>query len=223
MSLRVLIADDDPRILGMLRRGLHYAGFDVLEAQDGEIALRLALSAEPDLVVLDIAMPKLDGYEVCRRVRECSRVPILMLTARGELPDRIAGLRGGADDYLVKPFAFQELTARLEALARRAGLMSAEVLTFADVELDTETGTVTRDGRVIELAPRERDVLELLMRHPQQVIETATVWERIWGDDRRGESNALNVAFSGLRRKLGSPTIVETVRGIGYRLRDPSP
>jgi two-component system, OmpR family, response regulator MprA len=207
----------------MLRRGLHYAGFDVLEAEDGERALHLALSAEPDLVVLDISMPKLDGYEVCRRLRESSRVPILMLTARGELPDRIAGLRGGADDYLVKPFAFQELTARLEALARRAGLMADEVLRFADVELDTETGAVTRDGRVVELAPRERDVLELLMRHPQQVLETATVWERIWGDDRRGESNALNVVFSGLRRKLGSPTIVETVRGIGYRLRDPSP
>jgi len=206
----------------MLHRGLHYAGFDVLEAQDGEEALHVALSADPDLVVLDIGMPKLDGYEVCRRLRESSRVPILMLTARGELPDRIAGLRGGADDYLVKPFAFQELTARLEALARRAGLMAAEVLTFADVELDTETGTVTRGGRAVELAPRERDVLELLMRHPHQVLETATVWERIWGDDRRGESNALNVAFSGLRRKLGSPTIVETVRGIGYRLRDPS-
>src|SRR5262249_22060727 len=121
MGLRVLIADDDPRVLGMLRRGLHYAGFDVLEATDGEQARSPALGWGPDLVVLDITMPKLDGVEVCRRLRETSRVPILMLTARGEVPDRVAGLRSGADDYLVKPFAFQELTARLEALARRAG------------------------------------------------------------------------------------------------------
>ena len=221
MGLRVLVADDDPRILGMLRRGLHYAGFEVLEAADGEQALRAALSADPDLVVLDIGMPKLDGYEVCQRLRETSRVPILMLTARGELPDRIAGLRGGADDYLVKPFAFQELTARLEALARRAGLMATEILRFDDVELNTETGVVARRGHAVELAPRERDLFELLLRHPHQVLETATVWERVWGDDRSGESNALNVAFSGLRRKLGTPSIIETVRGIGYRLRDP--
>jgi two-component system response regulator MprA len=222
MGLRVLIADDDPRVLGMLRRGLHYEGFEVLEAADGEQALSVALSSAPDLVVLDITMPKLDGVEVCRRLRETSRVPILMLTARGEVPDRVAGLRGGADDYLVKPFAFQELTARLEALARRAGLMSAEVLAFADIELDTETGKVTRGTEAIELAPRERDLLELLLRHPNQVLETGTVWERVWGDDRSGESNALNVAFSGLRRKLGEPTIIETVRGLGYRLRKPA-
>jgi two-component system, OmpR family, response regulator MprA len=222
MALRVLIADDDPRIVGMLRRGLHYAGFEVLEATDGEQALRVALTAEPDLVVLDIAMPKLDGYEVCERLRASSRVPILMLTARGEVPDRVSGLRSGADDYLVKPFAFQELTARLEALARRAGLMAGEVLRFADVELDTATARVTRRGEPVDLAPRERELLELLMRHPQQVLETTTVWERVWGDDRSGESNAMNVAFSGLRRKLGAPTIIETVRGIGYRLRDPS-
>ena len=222
MGLRVLVADDDLRIRAMLRRGLHYAGFDVLEAQDGEQALLLALTQEPDLVVLDIAMPKLDGYEVCRRLRETSRVPILMLTARGELPDRVAGLRGGADDYLVKPFAFQELIARLEVLARRGGLQAATILTFADLELDTETGAVTRGGRPVELAPRERDLLELLIRHPSQVLETAVVWERVWGEDRQGESNALNVAFSGLRRKLGTPNLVETVRGIGYRLRDPA-
>jgi two-component system, OmpR family, response regulator MprA len=222
MTLRVLIADDDPRIVGMLRRGLHYAGFEVVEATDGEEALHAALTSEPDLVVLDIAMPKLDGYEVCKRLRESSHVPILMLTARGEVPDRVTGLRSGADDYLVKPFAFQELTARLEALARRAGLMAGELLTFADVELDTETGAVTRAGEPVDLSPRERELLELLMRHPHQVLETTTVWERVWGGDRSGESNAMNVAFSGLRRKLGAPAIIETVRGIGYRLRDPS-
>jgi two-component system response regulator MprA len=222
VSVRVLVADDDARIRAMLRRGLHYAGFEVLEAADGEEALRKAINDEPDLIVLDVAMPKLDGYEVCRRLRLTSKVPILMLTARGELPDRVAGLRGGADDYLVKPFAFQELTARLEALARRSGLMAGEQLRFADIELDTETGSIRRGGRAVELAPRERDVLELLLRHPGQVLETATVWARVWGDDRSGESNALNVAFSGLRRKLGEPNVIETVRGTGYRLRDPS-
>jgi two-component system response regulator MprA len=206
----------------MLRRGLHYAGFEVLEAADGEQALSVAISAEPDLIVLDVAMPKLDGLEVCRRLRQTSAVPILMLTARGELPDRVAGLRGGADDYLAKPFAFQELTARLDALARRSGLMAGERLIFADLELDAETGAVIRAGAPIDLAPRERDLLELLMRHPGQVLETATVWERVWGADRRGESNALNVAFSGLRRKLGDPGLIETVRGTGYRLRAPS-
>jgi two-component system response regulator MprA len=218
MALRVLIAEDDERMRAMIRRGLGYAGFEVLEAADGEEALRAALDLSPDLIVLDIGMPKLDGNQVCQALRQTSSVPILILTARGELPDRVAGLRGGADDYLVKPFAFQELTARLEALARRAGLNAAEVLAFGDVELAPGTGRVTRGGRVVELAPRERDVLELLLRHPGQLLESATVWERVWGDDRRGESNALNVAFSGLRRKLGEPSIVETVRGIGYRL-----
>jgi len=222
MTIRVLVADDDDRIRAMLRRGLHYAGFEVLEAADGEQALSVAISAEPDLIVLDVAMPKLDGLEVCRRLRQTSAVPILMLTARGELPDRVAGLRGGADDYLAKPFAFQELTARLDALARRSGLMAGERLIFADLELDAETGAVIRAGTPIELAPRERDLLELLMRHPGQVLETATVWERVWGADRSGESNALNVAFSGLRRKLGDPGLIETVRGTGYRLRVPS-
>jgi DNA-binding response OmpR family regulator len=220
MAVRVLIAEDDERMRAMIRRGLGYAGFEVLEAADGEQALKLGLEREPDLVVLDVGMPKLDGYAVCQALRRTTNVPILMLTARGELSDRVSGLRGGADDYLVKPFAFQELVARLEALTRRSGMSVAEVLRFADVSLDCETGSVTRAGRVVELSPREREVLELLLRHEGQVLHTSTIWERVWGDDRSGESNALNVTFSGLRRKLGDPNIVETVRGIGYRLHD---
>ncbi len=223
MGLRVLIAEDDQRLRAMLRRGLGYAGFEVLEAADGEDALSQALSAHPDLVVLDVGMPKLDGLAVCRVLRTSSSVPILMLTARGEVADRVNGLRDGADDYLVKPFAFQELVARLEALARRCGLEISEVLSFSDVAMETETGAVQRAGRPIELKPRERELLELLLRHPGQVLTTTAIWERLWGLDRSGESNALNVAFSGLRRKLGEPAIVATVRGVGYRLEELQP
>lgn len=222
MALRVLIAEDDERLRAMVRRGLGYAGFEVLEAADGQDALSQALSVQPDLVVLDIAMPKLDGLAVCRALRAASSVPILMLTARGEISDRVTGLREGADDYLVKPFAFQELVARLEALARRSGLELGEMLSFTDVTLDTETGAVRRGDRLVELKPRERELLELLMRHPGQVLSPGTIWERVWGEDRSGESNALNVAFSGLRRKLGEPAVVATVRGVGYRLEAPA-
>jgi two-component system response regulator MprA len=223
MGLRVLIAEDDPRLRAMVRRGLGYAGFEVLEAGDGQAALQQALSVQPDLVVLDVGMPKLDGLAVCRALRATSSVPILMLTARGEVSDRVNGLRDGADDYLVKPFAFQELVARLEALARRSGLEVAERLSFADLALDTDTGELRRGGELIELKPRERELLELLLRHPGQVLGTATIWERLWGEDRSGESNALNVALSGLRRKLGEPPLVSTVRGVGYRLEEPRP
>ncbi len=223
MGLRVLIAEDDPRLRAMVRRGLGYAGFEVLEAEDGQAALNQALSVRPDLVVLDVGMPKLDGLAVCRALRATSSVPILMLTARGEVSDRVNGLRDGADDYLVKPFAFQELVARLEALARRSGLEVSETLSFADLALETETGELRRGGELIELKPRERELLELLLRHPGQVLTTATLWERLWGEDRSGESNALNVALSGLRRKLGEPPLVATVRGVGYRLEKTQP
>jgi two-component system response regulator MprA len=227
MGPRVLIAEDDERLRAMLSRGLRYAGFEVFEAGDGLVALEQAQRLAPDLVVLDIGMPGLDGLAVCASLRATSAVPILMLTARGEVSDRVGGLRGGADDYVVKPFVFQELVARLEALARRSGLMLGERLRFADLVLETETGAVLRAGVALELKPRERELLELLMRHPGQVLSATIIWERLWGEDRGGSSNALNVAFSGLRRKLGAPELVETVRrvglgGVGYRLREPA-
>ncbi len=227
MGPRVLIAEDDERLRAMLSRGLRYAGFEVFEAGDGLVALEQAQRLAPDLVVLDIGMPGLDGLAVCASLRATSAVPILMLTARGEVSDRVGGLRGGADDYVVKPFVFQELVARLEALARRSGLMLGERLRFADLVLETETGSVLRAGVALELKPRERELLELLMRHPGQVLSATIIWERLWGEDRGGSSNALNVAFSGLRRKLGAPELVETVRrvglgGVGYRLREPA-
>ena len=226
MGPRVLIAEDDGRLRAMLSRGLRYAGFEVFEAEDGLVALEQAHRLVPDLVVLDIGMPGMDGLAVCASLRATSAVPILMLTARGEVSDRVGGLRGGADDYVVKPFVFQELVARLEALARRSGLTLGERLSFADLVLETETGAVLRAGAARELKPRERELLELLMRHPGQVLSASVIWERLWGEDRGGSSNALNVALSGLRRKLGEPELVETVRGVGpggvgYRLREP--
>jgi two-component system, OmpR family, response regulator MprA len=221
MPIRVLIADDDPKLLAMLRRGLRHAGFEVVEANDGPSALGLALSTRPDLVVLDVGMPIIDGYEVCRQLRASSSVPVLMLTARHEVDDRVAGLRGGADDYLTKPFAFEELVARLEGLSRRAGLEAARTLGFADVTLDVAGRTTVRDGREIELTRREFDLLELLLRNPRQVLPTATIWERVWGDDLTGQSNSLAVTVGTLRRKLGEPPIFESVRGVGYRLRHP--
>ena len=226
MGPRVLIAEDDGRLRAMLSRGLRYAGFEVFEAEDGLVALEQAHRLVPDLVVLDIGMPGMDGLAVCASLRATSAVPILMLTARGEVSDRVGGLRGGADDYVVKPFVFQELVARLEALARRSGLTLGERLSFADLVLETETGAVLRAGAALELKPRERELLELLMRHPGQVLSASVIWERLWGEDRGGSSNALNVALSGLRRKLGEPELVETVRGVGpggvgYRLREP--
>ena len=223
MGLRILIAEDDARLRAMLRRGLGYAGFEVLEAADGEAALAQALDVGPDLVVLDVGLPILDGLAVCRSLRAASSVPILLLTARGEVADRVRGLREGADDYLVKPFAFQELIARLEALARRSGLALGATLTFGDLTLDADSGEVHRAARRIELKPRERELLELLMRHPGQVLLTGVIWERLWGADRSGDSNALNVALSGLRRKLGEPPLIATVRGVGYRLEEPRP
>jgi two-component system, OmpR family, response regulator MprA len=221
MPIRVLIADDDPKLLAMLHRGLRHAGFEVVEASDGPTALGLALSAHPDLVVLDVGMPVIDGYEVCRRLRASSDVPVLMLTARREVDDRVAGLRGGADDYLTKPFAFEELVARLEGLSRRAGLEAAKTLAFADVTLDVAGRTAARDGREIELTRREFDLLELFLRNPRQVLPTGTIWERVWGDDLTGQSNSLAVTVGTLRRKLGEPAVLESVRGVGYRLREP--
>jgi two-component system response regulator MprA len=218
MPLRVLIADDDPKLLAMLRRGLVHAGFEVAEAADGHAALALAGRTQPDLVVLDVGMPGLDGYEVCRRLRTSSDVPVLMLTARREVGDRVAGLRGGADDYLTKPFALEELVARLEGLGRRAGLEAARLLAHGDVALDTAGRTATRGGRELGLTRREFDLLELLLRHPRQVLTTATIWERVWGDDLTGVSNSLAVTIGTLRRKLAEPAVLESVRGVGYRL-----
>lgn len=224
MSERILVVEDDRRIRDLLRRGLLFEGYTVDTAEDGETALRVARESPPDAVILDIMLPKMDGLEVCRRLRSASNVPIMMLTARDSVPDRVTGLDAGADDYLVKPFAFDELLARLRALFRRHRLESApDVYRYADLELNPRTRQVFRGEDSIELTAKEFDLLELFMRHPGQVLTREMIYEHIWDYDFGGESNIIEVYVRYLRTKLeatGKPRLLQTVRGVGYALRE---
>jgi two-component system response regulator MprA len=219
-----LVVDDDPKILSLLRRGLSFAGYAVDAAAAGEAALAAARDRPPDVVVLDVMLPGVDGLEVCRRLRVGDAVlPILMLTARDRIPDRVAGLDAGADDYLVKPFAFDELLARLRALLRRARPLEGEQLRFADLSLDTLTRDLRRAGQPLELTTKEYELLEFLLRHPRQVFSRDTIFERVWGSDFLGGSNVIDVHVMRLREKLeagGRPRLIQTVRGAGYSLRE---
>jgi two-component system, OmpR family, response regulator MprA len=223
----VLVVEDDHAISSMLRRGLTFEGYNVSVAHSGTDALEYARVQTPDLIVLDIMLPGVDGVEVCRRLRAAGdEVPILMLTARDEVSDRVAGLDAGADDYLVKPFAFPELLARLRALLRRQERRPddqlGETLTFEDLTLDTSTRYAHRGDRRIELTTREFDLLYLFMKHPNQVLPRDIIMERVWGYDFPGESNVLEVYISNLRRHLEAgdePRLLATVRGAGYALR----
>jgi two-component system response regulator MprA len=220
---RILVIEDEVKITDFLRRGLFYEGYEVDIAHDGEAGLAKARDDPPDLVVLDIMLPNLDGLEVCRRLRAESDVPILMLTAKDAVPDRVAGLNSGADDYLVKPFAFDELLARIRALLRRHQPAEQQVLRFADLTLNQATRRVVRGERQIELTAKEYNVLELFMRHPRQVLTRDIIYERIWGYDFGGESNIIEVYVRYLRTKLeagGEPRLIHTVRGVGYVLRE---
>ncbi|GAB4519924.1 MAG: response regulator transcription factor [Anaerolineae bacterium] len=225
MAERILIIEDDTHIASFLRRGLLYDGYEVEVQYDGESGLAAARDRPPDAVILDIMLPGIDGLEVCRRLRAASSVPILMLTAKDAIPDRVAGLDAGADDYLVKPFAYDELSARLRALLRRRNLtQEQEVLRFADVTMNTATRQVWRGSREIELTAKEFDILELFMRHPRQVLTRDIIYERIWGYDFSGESNIIEVYIRYLRTKMeqeGEPRLIHTVRGVGYVLREP--
>lgn len=221
--MRILVVDDDPEILSLLRRGLAYEGYAVDTASDGTEALSKAREREPDLVILDIMMPGIDGIEVSRRLRQASGIPILMLTAKGTVADRVAGLDSGADDYLVKPFAFDELLARVRALLRRRLPADGETLRLGDLSLDTGTREVKRGDLALELTAQEFSLLELFMRHPRQVLKRDLIYERVWGYDFEGESNVLEVYVRYLRSKLetnGQPRLIHTVRGIGYVLRE---
>jgi two-component system, OmpR family, response regulator MprA len=223
MKTNILVVDDDPEILNMIRRGLIYEGYDVDTASDGKQALEKVREKEPGLVILDVMMPGLDGLEVSKRLRAAGNIPIIMLTAKGTVPDRIAGLESGADDYMVKPFSFDELLARVHALLRRSQPHEEEILRFADVELNTSTREVKRAADVIPLTTREFDLLELFMRHPRQVLRTTVICERVWGYEFDGESNVIEVYVSYLRAKLetGSwPRLIQTVRSVGYVLRE---
>jgi len=224
MPSRILVVDDDPKILSLMRRGLAFAGYTVDLAADGETALALARDRSPDLVILDVMLPDLDGLEVCRRLRAGdSRLPVLMLTAKGRVPDRVAGLDAGADDYLVKPFAFDELLARVRALLRRVAAGESTILRFADLVMNTTTREVERSGRRIDLTPKEYELLEFFLRHPRQVLSRDLIFERVWGSDFLGDSNVIDVHVMRLRDKLevdGRPRLIQTVRGVGYALRE---
>ena len=223
MAERVLVVEDEGRIADLLRRGLIYEGYQVEVAPDGETGLALARDHSPDLVILDLMLPGIDGLEVCRRLRAAGDVPILILTAKDAVTDRVKGLDSGADDYLVKPFAFEELLARLRALGRRRPVESQETLRFADLSLNTATREVRRKDRLIDLTAKEFDVLELFLRHPRQVLTRDILYERIWGYDFGGESNIIEVYVRYLRSKLegdGDSRLLHTVRGVGYVLRE---
>ncbi len=215
--------EDDQRIAQMIQRGLAFEGYRVDVAYDGQVGLDKAREAMPDLVVLDLMLPTLDGFEVCRRLRAAGNVPILMLTAKDTVADRVRGLDAGADDYLVKPFDLDELSARVRALLRRAQPSTPEVLHFADLMLDTGTRQARRGNRQIELTGKQYELLELFMRHPRQVLTRDQIFDRVWGYDFGGESNIIEVYIRYLRQKVeadSEPRLLHTVRGVGYVLRE---
>jgi two-component system, OmpR family, response regulator MprA len=214
---RVLVVDDDPPLRRMLERTLVAEGFEVTLAPDGGAALLAAERTAPDVIVLDVAMPAIDGLSVCRRLRSKGLpTPILMLTARDAVPDRVAGLEAGADDYLVKPFAVQELIARIRALTRRHA-DPGPLLSYSDLTLDSEARTAVRGGRGIELTGREVALLELLLREPGRTITRDRALDQIW--DSAAEPNVVDRYVTRLRRKLGEPSLIRTVRGAGFTLR----
>ena len=223
MKERILIIEDDDLILKMLRRSLVYEGYQVDTAMDGESGLNLLRDNKPALVILDWMLPGMDGLEVCRRIRELGNQPVLMLTAKDTLEDRVQGLDAGADDYQVKPFELDELLARIRALLRRTQVERAPILTFGDLSLDTSTRQATRKNRVIMLTAKEYDLLEMFMRHPRQVLTREIIFDRVWGYDFGGESNVLDVYIRYLRQKLegeGEVRLIHTVRSVGYVMRE---
>ncbi|WP_277457919.1 response regulator transcription factor [Paenibacillus larvae] len=226
MREKILVVDDDEKITSMLRRGLAFEGYTVEVANDGSQGLRLMMEYDPQLMILDVMMPHVDGWEVCRRVREGgSDVPILMLTAKDEISDRVKGLDIGADDYLVKPFALEELLARVRVLLRRRSERPerpTNKLTYQDIAMDLDTREVFREDKLIELTTKEFDLLHLFLLNPRRVLSRDLIMDKIWGYDYSGESNVLEVYIAMLRQKTeehGHKRIIQTVRGAGYVLR----
>jgi two-component system response regulator MprA len=219
----VLVVDDDPAVLSAVVRGLRIEGYQPFAAEDGATALSLARSETLNVAILDWMLPDLDGLAVCRELRALGDLPILMLTAKTGVLDRVAGLDSGADDYLVKPFAMAELLARLRALLRRVPAAGEEVLSFADLTLNPETREVYRGERLVELRPREFDLLELFLRHPRRVLRRGMIFERVWGYELLGESNVIDATVKNLRKRLeegGEPRLIQTAHRAGYALRE---
>jgi two-component system, OmpR family, response regulator MprA len=223
MTARVLVVDDDPAVLSGLRRALVLEGYDVLTAEDGEAAIETASATKPDLIVLDVMLPGIDGLAACEHLRRTGPMPILMLSAKDTVPDRVAGLNRGADDYLVKPFAVDELSARIRALLRRAGGPAEAKLAYADLSVDAVAREAMRAGEPLRLSPREYELLTLFMRHPRQALSREQLCQQVWGYAFEGESNFVDVAVKELRKKLeagGGSRLIQTIRGFGYALRD---
>ncbi len=223
MNERILIIEDDQAILKLLQRGLAYEGYQVDTALDGRSGLLMARDHPPDLVILDWMLPGMDGLEICHRLRTGGSLPILMLTAKDTVQDRVQGLDAGADDYMIKPFNLDELLARVRALLRRTQPERVQVLKFSDLTLDTGSRQAFRGSRLISLTAKEYELLELFMRHPKQVLTREVIFDRVWGYDFGGESNVLEVYIRYLRQKLETddePRLLHTVRGVGYVLRE---
>lgn len=220
---RILAVDDEPNIVEFLRVGLGYEGYQVESVMDGRAALDRIRQEKFDLIILDVMLPGLDGFEIVKRVRTNSQVPILMLTARDEVADRVMGLDLGADDYLVKPFSFAELVARVRAILRRQGIVTATaVLQTADIVLDRESRMVERAGEAIVLTAKEFELLEFFMSHPRQVFRRDVILDRVWGYDFAGDTNLVDVHIGHLRDKLNDrpPKLLRTVHGVGYVWRE---
>ena len=220
----ILVVDDEPSVRDALERALKAQHYVVTTASDGRQALEVIANERPELVLLDVLMPVMDGFEACRRLRELGdRTPVLMLTARDAVGDRVEGLDAGADDYVVKPFALEELLARCRALLRRSGVPGDEALRFADVQLDPVTREVRRGDRLIELSRTEYNLLELFLLNPRRVLVREVIFDRVWGYDFGSTSNTLEVYVGYLRRKTeadGEPRLIHTVRGVGYVLKE---
>ncbi|MBZ4655183.1 MAG: two component transcriptional regulator, winged helix family [Peptococcaceae bacterium] len=220
---KIVVVDDDPKIRAMLMRSLKYAGYDVAAAEDGIQGWDVILKEKPHVIILDIMLPEMDGYELCQRLKEVINIPILMLTAKDEVRDRVKGLDCGADDYLVKPFALEELLARVRVLLRRYRANEEAVLEFKDLKVNMATRQVWRDKRPITLSAKEFDLLSLFITHPRQVLTREKLMDTVWGLDYEGESNVLEVYIGYLRHKLeeaGEPRLIHTVRGVGYVLKE---
>jgi heavy metal response regulator len=223
--MRILLAEDEQKVASFIRRGLEAEGYTVEVAHDGEAALQCVVGDGYDLLILDIMLPRRDGLDVLREVRRRALpVPVLLLTARDTVADKVAGLDSGADDYLTKPFAFEELLARVRALLRRGGTASATVLQVSDLRLDPATRTVTRAGRLIDLTAKEFALLEFLMRRRGQVLSRSVIAQHVWGVDFDTFSNVIDVYVNYLRKKIDAdfePRLLHTVRGVGYTLKEP--